>query len=134
MYVCICMYARMYDIVMLYYDCVHREHAMLVKIAGVRHLVVLINKMDDPTVTWSEERWVCMCVRVCVCVYVCVCVCLCLSIYVSVSCVHICGGLYVYTCVCVCTHVSLSVQCMLAFMRWCRAQNIDWKLVSQPLK
>jgi len=31
---------------------------MLVKIAGVRHLVVLINKMDDPTVMWSEERCV----------------------------------------------------------------------------
>ena len=37
--------------------CSHREHAMLVKIAGVKHLVVLINKMDDPTVKWSEERW-----------------------------------------------------------------------------
>ncbi|XP_065899361.1 eukaryotic peptide chain release factor GTP-binding subunit ERF3A-like [Dysidea avara] len=34
-----------------------REHAMLVKIAGVKHLVVLINKMDDPTVKWSEERY-----------------------------------------------------------------------------
>jgi len=29
----------------------------LVKTAGVRHLVVLINKMDDPTVLWSEERY-----------------------------------------------------------------------------
>ena len=34
-----------------------REHAMLVKTAGVKHLVVLINKMDDPTVQWSEERY-----------------------------------------------------------------------------
>ena len=34
-----------------------REHAMLVKTAGVKHLVVLINKMDDPTVKWSEERY-----------------------------------------------------------------------------
>ncbi|XP_033123759.1 eukaryotic peptide chain release factor GTP-binding subunit ERF3A-like [Anneissia japonica] len=34
-----------------------REHAMLVKTAGVKHLVVLINKMDDPTVQWSEERF-----------------------------------------------------------------------------
>ncbi|XP_071960443.1 eukaryotic peptide chain release factor GTP-binding subunit ERF3A-like [Antedon mediterranea] len=34
-----------------------REHAMLVKTAGVKHLVVLINKMDDPTVKWSEERF-----------------------------------------------------------------------------
>lgn len=34
-----------------------REHAMLVKTAGVRHLVVLINKMDDPTVQWCEQRY-----------------------------------------------------------------------------
>ncbi|XP_075724585.1 eukaryotic translation release factor 3 isoform X2 [Rhipicephalus microplus] len=34
-----------------------REHAMLAKTAGVRHLVVLVNKMDDPTVEWSEERY-----------------------------------------------------------------------------
>ncbi|KAG1661481.1 Eukaryotic peptide chain release factor GTP-binding subunit ERF3A [Nymphon striatum] len=34
-----------------------REHAMLAKTAGVRYLVVLINKMDDPTVEWSEERY-----------------------------------------------------------------------------
>lgn len=34
-----------------------REHAMLVKTAGVKHLVVLVNKMDDPTVEWSEERY-----------------------------------------------------------------------------
>ncbi|KAM5319261.1 LOW QUALITY PROTEIN: eukaryotic peptide chain release factor GTP-binding subunit ERF3A-like [Glossophaga mutica] len=31
-----------------------REHAML---AGVKHLIVLINKMDDPTVNWSNERY-----------------------------------------------------------------------------
>lgn len=30
---------------------------MLVKTAGVQHLVVLINKMDDPTVLWSQERY-----------------------------------------------------------------------------
>ena len=35
-----------------------REHAMLVKTAGVKNLVVLINKMDDPTVNWDEERCV----------------------------------------------------------------------------
>lgn len=29
---------------------------MLAKTAGVKHLVVLVNKMDDPTVGWSEER------------------------------------------------------------------------------
>lgn len=34
-----------------------REHAMLVKTAGVRFLVVLINKMDDPTVEWDESRF-----------------------------------------------------------------------------
>lgn len=34
-----------------------REHAMLAKTAGVKHLVVLVNKMDDPTVNWDEERY-----------------------------------------------------------------------------
>lgn len=34
-----------------------REHAMLAKTAGVKHLVVLINKMDDHTVGWSEDRY-----------------------------------------------------------------------------
>lgn len=34
-----------------------REHAMLVKTAGVKHLVVLVNKMDDPTVQWDIERY-----------------------------------------------------------------------------
>jgi len=34
-----------------------REHAMLVKTAGVKALVVLVNKMDDHTVAWSEERY-----------------------------------------------------------------------------
>ncbi len=33
-----------------------REHTMLVKTAGVKHLVVLVNKMDDPTVEWAEDR------------------------------------------------------------------------------
>jgi peptide chain release factor subunit 3 len=33
-----------------------REHAMLVKTAGVQRLVVVINKMDDPTVKWEKER------------------------------------------------------------------------------
>jgi translation elongation factor EF-1alpha len=31
---------------------------MLVKTAGVKHMVVLVNKMDDPTVNWDEERQV----------------------------------------------------------------------------
>uniref|UniRef100_A0A0N5C1M4 Tr-type G domain-containing protein n=1 Tax=Strongyloides papillosus TaxID=174720 RepID=A0A0N5C1M4_STREA len=34
-----------------------REHAMLVKTAGVKHLIILVNKMDDVTVQWSEERF-----------------------------------------------------------------------------
>ncbi|XP_041474160.1 eukaryotic peptide chain release factor GTP-binding subunit ERF3A-like isoform X2 [Lytechinus variegatus] len=34
-----------------------REHAMLAKTAGVKHLVILINKMDDPTVEWSLARY-----------------------------------------------------------------------------
>ena len=35
-----------------------REHIMLVKTAGVSRLIVAINKMDDPTVEWSKERYV----------------------------------------------------------------------------
>ncbi|CAG4979866.1 unnamed protein product [Colias eurytheme] len=34
-----------------------REHAMLAKTAGVKHLVALVNKMDDPTVNWEEKRY-----------------------------------------------------------------------------
>ena len=34
-----------------------REHALLAKTAGVRRLIVVINKMDDPTVEWSTERY-----------------------------------------------------------------------------
>ncbi|KAJ2796910.1 translation termination factor GTPase eRF3, partial [Coemansia furcata] len=34
-----------------------QEHAVLAKTAGVRHLVVAINKMDDKTVEWSKERY-----------------------------------------------------------------------------
>ncbi|KAK0409891.1 hypothetical protein QR680_004821 [Steinernema hermaphroditum] len=34
-----------------------QEHAMLVRTAGVKHLIVLVNKMDDPTVCWDEERF-----------------------------------------------------------------------------
>jgi len=35
-----------------------REHAMLAKTAGVSSLIVVINKMDDPTVEWAEARLV----------------------------------------------------------------------------
>jgi len=34
-----------------------REHAMLAKTLGVQRLVVVINKMDEVTVQWSEERF-----------------------------------------------------------------------------
>ncbi|KAK4199752.1 hypothetical protein QBC40DRAFT_281391 [Triangularia verruculosa] len=35
-----------------------REHAMLAKTQGVNKLIVVINKMDDPTVNWSQERYI----------------------------------------------------------------------------
>jgi peptide chain release factor subunit 3 len=34
-----------------------REHAMLAKTLGVTYLVVVVNKMDDPTVKWSKVRY-----------------------------------------------------------------------------
>lgn len=34
-----------------------REHALLAKTQGVNKLIVVVNKMDDPTVEWSEERY-----------------------------------------------------------------------------
>ena len=34
-----------------------REHASLLKILGVNQVVVAINKMDDPQVNWSKERY-----------------------------------------------------------------------------
>merc|ERR1711871_1550322 len=34
-----------------------REHALLAKTLGVRNLIVVINKMDDPTVEWSKSRY-----------------------------------------------------------------------------
>lgn len=34
-----------------------REHAMLAKTAGVKFLIVLVNKMDDSTVEWDEARY-----------------------------------------------------------------------------
>jgi len=34
-----------------------REHAHLVKSFGVDTLVVLINKMDEPSVNWGQERY-----------------------------------------------------------------------------
>ncbi|ETW83621.1 hypothetical protein HETIRDRAFT_34038 [Heterobasidion irregulare TC 32-1] len=34
-----------------------REHIMLVKTAGVGKIIVVINKMDDPTVGWEKSRF-----------------------------------------------------------------------------
>ena len=34
-----------------------REHAILAKTQGVNKLIVVVNKMDDPTVEWSHERY-----------------------------------------------------------------------------
>ncbi len=34
-----------------------REHATLVKTLGVKRLIVVINKMDDPSVEWAQERY-----------------------------------------------------------------------------
>lgn len=34
-----------------------REHAFLLFMLGIKQVVVLINKMDDPTVNWSKERY-----------------------------------------------------------------------------
>ncbi|KAL4817274.1 P-loop containing nucleoside triphosphate hydrolase protein [Aspergillus spinulosporus] len=34
-----------------------REHALLARNTGVRKLIVAVNKMDDPTVEWSEDRF-----------------------------------------------------------------------------
>ncbi|CCH58220.1 hypothetical protein TBLA_0A04250 [Henningerozyma blattae CBS 6284] len=34
-----------------------REHALLAKTQGVNNMIVVVNKMDDPTVNWSKERY-----------------------------------------------------------------------------
>ncbi|KAK1282195.1 Elongation factor 1-alpha C [Acorus calamus] len=34
-----------------------REHVQLAKTLGVSKLIVVVNKMDDPTVLWSKERY-----------------------------------------------------------------------------
>jgi len=33
------------------------EHAILAKTLGVDKLIIAVNKMDDPSVEWSEERY-----------------------------------------------------------------------------
>jgi peptide chain release factor subunit 3 len=34
-----------------------REHVLLAKTAGVKHIILAINKMDEPTVKWDQERY-----------------------------------------------------------------------------
>lgn len=34
-----------------------REHALLAKTSGVNKIIVVVNKMDDPTVDWDEARY-----------------------------------------------------------------------------
>ncbi|KAI3894036.1 hypothetical protein MKW92_026054 [Papaver armeniacum] len=34
-----------------------REHVLLAKTFGVSKLIIVVNKMDDPTVEWSQERY-----------------------------------------------------------------------------
>ncbi|XP_006365402.1 eukaryotic peptide chain release factor GTP-binding subunit ERF3A-like isoform X1 [Solanum tuberosum] len=34
-----------------------REHVQLAKTLGVTKLIIVVNKMDDPTVNWSKERY-----------------------------------------------------------------------------
>ncbi|EGV59950.1 hypothetical protein CANTEDRAFT_131853 [Yamadazyma tenuis ATCC 10573] len=34
-----------------------REHALLAKTQGINSIIVVVNKMDDPTVNWSEQRY-----------------------------------------------------------------------------
>ena len=38
-----------------------REHAMLAKTLGISRLLVAVNKMDDPTVEWRQERFTEIC-------------------------------------------------------------------------
>ena len=33
------------------------EHLLIAKTAGVRYVIIVINKMDDPTVQWSHDRY-----------------------------------------------------------------------------
>lgn len=34
-----------------------REHVQLAKSLGVQKIVVVVNKMDDHSVGWNENRW-----------------------------------------------------------------------------
>lgn len=37
-----------------------REHVLLAKTAGVKRIIMVINKMDDPTVQWDKARYILM--------------------------------------------------------------------------
>ncbi|WWC72901.1 translation elongation factor Tu [Kwoniella pini CBS 10737] len=41
-----------------------REHAMLIKNNGINKLVVVVNKMDDPTVQWDKGRYDEVCTKI----------------------------------------------------------------------
>lgn len=34
-----------------------REHALLAYTMGIKQLIIAVNKMDDPSVNWSEDRF-----------------------------------------------------------------------------
>ncbi len=34
-----------------------REHAMLAKTLGLKYLIIVVNKMDDPSVGWDKARF-----------------------------------------------------------------------------
>lgn len=40
-----------------------REHVQLAKSLGVQKLVVVVNKMDEPSVNWAEGRWTEICTK-----------------------------------------------------------------------
>lgn len=40
-----------------------REHALLARTLGVSQLIVAVNKMDDPSCNWSEERYTSICTK-----------------------------------------------------------------------
>eukprot|EP01133_Synstelium_polycarpum_P021413 gene21413-25729_t len=40
------------------------EHARLAKMIGIKHLLILVNKMDEPSVNWSKERYDEICEKV----------------------------------------------------------------------
>ncbi|WWC90984.1 translation elongation factor Tu [Kwoniella dendrophila CBS 6074] len=41
-----------------------REHAMLIKNNGINKLIIIVNKMDDPTVQWDQGRYDEVCTKI----------------------------------------------------------------------